>query len=69
MVKEQQWYYLTQSWKVGDKGIYTFPKGVSLRVNMIAWLEFEFAYFEAAVRHFDFYATPTPPLTTIFSML
>ena len=40
---EQQWYYLTRS----------FPKGISLKVNIIARLEFELAFFEAAVPHFS----------------
>ena len=25
-VEEQQWYYLTQSWR--DKGVHAFPKGL-----------------------------------------
>ena len=31
-VEEQQRYYLTQRWK---KRVYTFPKGISLKVNII----------------------------------
>ena len=30
-------------------------------MNTIAWLEFELAYFKAAVHHFDHDATGTPP--------
>ena len=33
----------------GNKGVHTFPKGISPKVNVIARLEFELAYFEAAV--------------------
>ena len=40
LVKEQQWYYLTHN--LGDKGIYTFPKSISLKVNIIVQLEFKF---------------------------
>ena len=31
-------------------GFHTFPKGKSPKVNLIAQLEFELAYFEAAVK-------------------
>ena len=27
--------------QLGEKGIHTFPEGVSLKMNLIAWLEFE----------------------------
>ena len=30
-----------------DEGIHTFPNGISLKVNVIAKLEFELSYFEA----------------------
>ena len=36
-----------QGW--GNKGVHAFSKGMSLKVNIIAWLEFELTYFEAAV--------------------
>ena len=38
-VEEQQWYYLTNSWE--DKEVHTFSKGISPKVNVIAWLEFK----------------------------
>ena len=38
---------LTHSW--GDKWVHTFPKGISLKMNLIARLEFEFAYYDVAV--------------------
>ena len=53
----QQWYYLTHSW--GDKGVHTFPKDISPKVNTIAQLEFELIYFTAAVQHLSYYATGT----------
>ena len=44
LVEEQQLYYLNYSWE--DKGVRTFLKCISPRVNVIEWLEFELAYFE-----------------------
>ena len=32
-----------------DKRVHTFPKVMSPKVKLITWLEFEHAYFEAAV--------------------
>ena len=46
--EEQQWNYLTHSWK--DKGIYAFPKDICLKVKKIALLEFELAYYDSAVQ-------------------
>ena len=37
--KNPQWYYLTHSWE--DKGVHTFPKGISPKVNIIVQQEFE----------------------------
>ena len=34
LLEEQSWYYLTYSWQY--KGVHTFPKGVCLKVNIIA---------------------------------
>ena len=55
---EQQWCYLTHSWE--DKGIDTFPKSICPKVNVIAQLEFELAYCDSAVHHFNHYTTRTP---------
>ena len=41
---KQWWYYLTHSWE--DKGVHTFPKGICPKVNLIAPLEFELAYYD-----------------------
>ena len=60
LVKEQPWDYFTQSgWE--DKRIHTFLKGISLKMNVIAWLEFELVYFEATVQHFSHYAMKLSP--------
>ena len=57
-LEEQQWYYLTHSWE--DKGVHTFPKGICPKVNVIARLEYELAYYDSAVHHFNHYTTRTP---------
>ena len=49
IIDEQQGYYLTNSWG-GDNEIHTFLKYISPKVNIIALLEIELAYFEAIVR-------------------
>ena len=45
---EQEWFYLTHNW--GNKGVHAFLKNISPKVNVIAQLGFELAYFEAALR-------------------
>ena len=40
-------YYLTHSWE--DKGVHTFPKGICPKVNVIARLEYELAYYDSAI--------------------
>ena len=48
LVEEQFCYFLTHSWE--DKGVHIFPKDISKKkMNVIARLEFELTYFEAAV--------------------
>ncbi len=59
LLEEQQGYYLTHSRE--DKGAHTFPKGICSKVDVIARLEFELAYFEAVVQHFSHSATATSP--------
>ena len=56
--EEQKWYYLTHSWE--DKGVHTFPKGICPKVNVIARLEYELAYYDSAVHRFNHYTTKTP---------
>ena len=36
--------------------LYIFPKDINPKVDVIAWLGFEIAYFEAAVQHVSNYA-------------
>ena len=56
----EQWrYYLIHSWE--DKEVPIFPKGICPKVNVIARLEYEFAYNDSAVRRFNHYTSRTPP--------
>ena len=55
LLEEQYWYYLTHSWE--DKGVHTFPKGICPKVNVIARLEYELAYYDSAVHRFNHYTT------------
>ena len=58
LLEEQQWCYLTPSWL--DNGAHIFPKCVCLKVNVIVQLEFEIAYYDSAVQHFNHYTMITP---------
>ena len=55
LLEEQQWHYITHSWE--DKGFHTFPKGICPKVNVIARLEYELAYYNSAVHRFKPYTT------------
>ena len=57
LLEEQ--YYLTHSWE--EKGVHTFPKGICPKVNIIARLENELAYYDSAVHRFNHYTTRLPP--------
>ena len=46
---------------LGDKEVHTFLKGISPKVNVIAWLELELAYFDVAIEHISYYVTGLPP--------
>ena len=54
---EQRGYNLIYRW--GDKGVHTYPTGISPKVNIIARLVVELVYFKDAVQHFSHYATKT----------
>ena len=45
---------------MGIRRFNNFLKGTSPKVNIIARMEFEPAFFEAAVQHFSHYAMETP---------
>ena len=40
--------YSPHRWE--DKGVHNFPKVICQKVNVIAWLEFELAYYDSAVQ-------------------
>ena len=63
LLEEQYWYYLTHSWE--DKGVHTFSKGIWPKVNVIARLEYELAYYNSAVHRFNHYTTRTLPRTVV----
>ena len=52
------WYYLTHSWE--DKGVHTFPKGMSPKGKEIVQLEFELVYYNVTVQHISHYIMRTP---------
>ena len=58
-ILQEEQYYLTHRWE--DKGVHTFPKGICPKVNIIAQLENELAYYDSAVHRFNHYTTRTPP--------
>ena len=60
LLEEQLWYYLTHSWE--DEGVHAFLKGIYSKVNVIARLENELAYYDSAVHRFNHYTTRTPSL-------
>ena len=62
---EQWWYYLTHSWE--DKGVHTFPKGICPKINVIARLEYELAYYDSAVHRFNHNTTRTPHVPKVKS--
>ena len=48
LVEKKLWYHLTHSW--GNKGIHTFFNGIISKVNVIAPLDFEPAYYDVPVQ-------------------
>ena len=44
--------------------VHAFPKGICPKVNVIAQLEYELAYYDSAVHLFNHYTTKTPPRNT-----
>ena len=56
------WAYVlvTLTYSLEDKGVHTFPKGISPKLNFISRLEFELAYFKAAVLYLSHHAMGTP---------
>ena len=53
--------FVVEHYRGGNKGFHTYPEGIISKVNAIARLEFEYAYYEVAVQHVSHYATKIPP--------
>ena len=46
--ERQKWYYLTHWWE--SKWVHAFPKGICPKVNVVARLEFELAYYDSSAK-------------------
>ena len=46
----------------GNKGVHTFLKDICSKVNSLPLLDFEHAYFNTAIYHFNHYAMGSPPI-------
>ena len=44
----------------GEIRFLTFSKGISLKVIVIAWLEFELTFYNVTIQHINHYTTGTP---------
>ena len=55
------WYYLTHCQR--DKGVRTFPEGISPKVNAIARVKFELSYYNVTVEHVSHYSKGTPHIS------
>ena len=60
LVEKQYYYYLIHGWE--DNGVLTFLKGISPKLNVIAWLQFERTYFEMSVQYFSHDAMGNSPI-------
>ena len=49
-----------------NKKVYSFLKDVSPKVNIVAWLEFELAYYNVSLQHVNHYAMGTSLYTLVF---
>ena len=63
LLEDRQWYYLIHSWD--DKEVQAFAEATCPKVNLIARLEFELAYYDSAVQRFNHYTTKTPPRSIV----
>ena len=41
-----------------------FPKGINSKVNVIAQMEFELAYYDVIVEHYSDFTTETTPISS-----
>ena len=56
LLRNSSYYCLIHCW--GMRGSHTFPKGISLKVNILAGL----GYYDSAVQHFSLDTMGTPPI-------
>ena len=63
----QYWYYLAYRRK--DKRVPTVHKDICLKVNVIAWLEFELMYYDSTVQHFNHYTMGTSCIVFVLFVL
>ena len=47
----------------------TFPQDISLKMNVIAWLEFEPAYQDVTVQHISYNTTETTPFRNLYARI
>ena len=57
LVEIQLWYRLTHDWR--DKRVHTFSRDIRPKVNVMARLEIELAYYIVAVQYVGLYTTGT----------
>ena len=49
-----------------NERVHAFPKGISPKVNVIAWLEFELTHYKTVVQYVDHYTADTPRCSNIY---
>ena len=54
---------------MGDEGVHTFLKSISVKENIIARLEFELTYFDASVQLFSQYTMDTGSCETLQTII
>ena len=52
---------------INNKGVHTFPKSISPKVNIRVQLEFKLTYFKAIVQHFSHYTMGTSPSNIVMT--
>ena len=58
--KKKSHYHFAHSWE--DNKVYSFPKGICPKVNVIALLRFELVYYDSVVHRFNHYTKMPPTL-------
>ena len=58
-----------QSILARDNGVYNIPKGISPKVNVIAWLKLELASYDVAAQHIRHYSKKLLPSISIVLLI